>query len=213
MIFLSGCTASYELEIDDNMITEKLTFSEDTNYISSYTSPEKYLNSELQKIYENKKYTSYNISTNIDENITGIGEKKYLTFDKFKKNSILIGSVFNDAIIKTHLNETSILFKINKDITYFDENELYESFLDAIDIKIKIPYVIIDGNYDTYDGEYYIWEFSRKEDLRDIEISYKTDIIQKEKIGLIFRVILTIIVLSLIYVFWIMIKSRYEKKY
>lgn len=155
--FLSGCSANYYLEIDNSVIKEKLTLTNNTN------------NSEFNE-YVNKAMSTftninYNPYQNFFETETGEGFKAYdktlisngITLEtEYSISSFRLGTIINNCFDKINFQMTSSYFSVSTT----NEVKCINKFLgaDQIKITIKNKYMVEEHNADEKVGkDTYIW--------------------------------------------------------
>lgn len=207
LFFLTGCSASYELVIDKT-ITENINLNEDRKLIETYTTPDKFIEDEMSIINKDGNYFYYKKNTEVtDTDIIGNGKKTYNSFEKFKKNSIIINTMFKNIDYVKKIKTTRIVMEANEEFNYFDESTFCSAFIDNLDIKIKVPGEVISGNYDKVENGYYIWKCDKNSKIKDIELEYTN-----QTYNYIFLCLAIILVIG-IYLLMTYIKYKHDRKY
>jgi hypothetical protein len=210
--FMSGCSATYNLEFKNSRIYETTTIREDDmNNINS--------NSELKEDFET--YSKYYItSITADSNIGNekdftkkSSELKYYknrhrltnSFYELKYKYTFDISNYNEAYLPKYSleyfnflnNRDNYTISTGTNIRIFDEFE----YLDEITVHIKSNHVLIDTNADEVDGYNYYWYFDRdtKDKFVYLEVS-KTEKIFNYENEFVYGVIAAIITVLVIIV-------------
>lgn len=174
---LSGCTATYNLDISSNNFSESLNISSSSINISTYFAPAYYnsisydeydvdVNQKIDGIiYYNSTFDSSNVNfdykfTNKDFSRSNIANTFY-SFFVFKKYD------YNDDG-----KEDYYLLSTSNEFLAFD---LYNQ-LTEVTIKIKNNHEVISNNADEIDGNTYIW-YLTPNNISSINMVYNPDVI------------------------------------
>ena len=174
ILFLCGCTATYDLKISDETITETITVTgENDNEVSSI------------KTYPmiDTAYISDAVETEEHEKVPGVEYYDY----KLQNNSIIASYEFKDRYADSHAANycyPSFVFlegdensRINTTINFECLN--YYPDLNKVTINIDVPYTVVRHNATKVDGTVYTWVVERGESDAAIDIEYKAP--KKEK--------------------------------
>lgn len=174
---LSGCTATYNLDISSNNISESLNIYSSSIEKSDYFIPA-YYNSisddeydvdNNQKvdnvIYYNKKIDSNSINFNY-----------IFTNENFSKTNIA-NTFYSSFVFKQYDHDEDgkkdyYILSTTEDFSAFD---LY-SQLTEITIKIKNNHEVISNNADEVDGNVYTWHLA-KDNIKAINMVYNPEVI------------------------------------
>ena len=151
LFFLTGCSASYNLEIKDDMIYEKINIKElnvNQEVIDKLKSQNQYvlISKSLDLVYSK--------TTKINENDTIFTySHKYtpLEFSTSFSNKCFDVAKFND-------NSQTYSLYANKFNCFGDQEE----FADSYKINIKTDYNVINNNADKIKGNIYTWNFTKQ---------------------------------------------------
>lgn len=208
VMLLTGCTAEYNLSIDKELIVEELvTIKEDTYIIKTQTlDVENFLDSTVNNFKRDSKYDKYTYKKYTDDSNTSVEAKAiYLDFQDYLTNNIVRGQIFNDIDIVKENSTYRFVFKpkTSNEIEVFKETELYSNVVDEIQIKINIPFKVIESNYDKFDIDKneYTWTYKKDQHLKDVVIKFDItkQAVKKENTAIYFIavVIISIVLLSL----------------
>lgn len=214
VILLSGCTATYNLNIDKDGVNEEIVFSETKEELSTYTtSIYSFLDEELQNIKEEGKYNSYTMSVDVDSDYgSGIGNRKYSNFENYKNSSIILTEMFDNVSIEKNDNITTIIMSPKRDFEYFEDDSQYTSLLDQVKINITTPYEVTNSNADSSNEDTYTWTIKKKEALKEVRISYNTDINIISEIPITTWIIVGIVVSIIIISLYIYIRYKMNSR-
>lgn len=223
IIFLSfllcGCTANYNLSINDGTITENLN-------VISIPSPDvdNYINNNTKYPTPAKKSQKFDKYT--DEKLENVD---YYDVKKIQKDG-LVGLDYKYDFTFTNYNDSNIMnscfeyFKvINGDnmftISTSKGNKCMNEMVDVLNVNISTNYLVVDSNADTVNGHTYSWKINRDNykdkniyiKLNTVKRAEKTEeeIEQEENILKIFATVgIILIVFVVITVFVLMNKKR-----
>lgn len=171
LIFLSGCEVTYELTLNDNNITEKLTLIE-TN--SSLFDVQNDLGWTLRETFDSL-LTSDEFSDDI-YSVKSLNSEGQLGVEYYSSelDDIINSSAINQCYINPQMIEDENIITINTG-NNFKCYEYYEN-LETIKVVFKTNHKVISSNADIVEDNKYIWNIT-KEGNKQIEISYdKTDV-------------------------------------
>lgn len=166
LIFVSGCTANYELEIKSNKIKEKLTILEtnielfDKENDSGWT-----LRDSFEALLSKDEFSKN------DYSIKSLNNKEQLGVEYYNKK---LESMINSTILNQCYSNPSVIIDKNivkiKTGDSFECYELYEN-LESVKVTFKTNHKVIYTNSDLKQGNSYIWNITEKGN-KNIEISY-----------------------------------------
>lgn len=180
--FLSGCTATYTLNIDEEMSDELNIYMSDSEYKKFNSDPNNYLI--MQYANQDGGYDTYN-----GEKIDGLeyydmqkdDTKKNVTFtseidnDKFNEMT-LIKYTFRNYTIKATDDELYIK-------TYKGFDFIYDQ-LSSVKIILVSPYKVLYSNADSVNENKLIWNITKtNKENAYIEVNYATDMSFDEEIN------------------------------
>jgi len=176
LFLLCGCTAEVNLEIEDDLIKEKVTIDVEPSgdytmerlpkafrlYIPIYAKdilpdaePDRqikgvtYYNRKQERLNNGYRFTySYNFKLNKYEEARTI------------KNGFKSSNIFIDNVAKTILLSTD-----NSGMLYFSEEY---PLLNRVKINIKTNYKVEEHNADRVNGNIYTWEFTKNDNHKNI---------------------------------------------
>lgn len=174
---LSGCTATYNLNISSNNISESLNINGVSIDSSNYFIP----------VYYNSISTDqYDVDTN--QKIDGI---EYYKTSSSSNNFNLDYNFTNDDFLKSNIANTFVSSFVFKKYDYDDDGKkdyyvisttddfsafnLYNE-LNEVTIKITNNHEVISNNADEVDGNIYIWHF-KPNNTSSINMVYNPDVI------------------------------------
>ena len=154
MILLSGCSATYELEIGDGFVNEKTTLNLTDDEIVEF-------DSDGNNKYQNAYYNDSN-DTAAEGTTLPIKGVKYYDFSKngneisyeykYDYNNFIRSSASREGFLdyKFRVNNNEIHLKTSEGFA-LNEN------LSSVIIKIKSKYEVMNSNADKVDGDTLIW--------------------------------------------------------
>lgn len=203
-IILSGCSATYELELKNNNIKEKLTVLETDSTLfdkimdSGFTIREMFDATMYDDQFSND---DYQIKSLENQNQLGI-EYKTNNLEK-----IINSSVLNQCYIGAEVVEDNENIIINTGDN-FKCYEYYEN-LETIKISFKTNHDVIETNAMKIDGNEYIWNFDKNSD-KSIKIIVSKDA-NKGLFSYIYIIFPIVVILSIaIVLYYIYIKRKQE---
>lgn len=187
IILLTGCKATYNLEISqsgmkENLVIYATTISENSTiknyplvaYITENVNDD--YSNDLNILFEKiDGIDYYNDSISLDDQgFTTIKYKYNFDYDKFLDSSIINGSYDKIVLNKYDSNDDG-----KDDYTVFSTMGNFIPFeryntLENVTIKITCLFKMISHNADKVDGNTYIWNFT-KDNVKDINLVYDTN--------------------------------------
>lgn len=200
VFMLSGCTATYELEINSDGIREDLHLNASDNDIISFKKD--YIEHEGDiSIDEKPEYFICSHWSLSDDRVCSIFAKEavsgieYYNFDGNSNNFNFDYQFDFDEFYDSNIANsfyTKFLFK-KYDYDEDGENDYYmltttDDFtafdlhkqLTQVTIKIKVDYEVISNNADEVDGNVYIWNFTPN-NVSSIDLVYNPDVIVDDR--------------------------------
>lgn len=166
LIFLSGCTVDYNLEINDNQIKEETIMYEDSNDKMD----DEAINDDFKTAYpiyidedyvyydpftEQDGYEYYDKSMDKKNNLYVANYKAEYSLSDFKR-SRLINMSFKEFNVS--LNDNEKFVSTSTGLNFFDS---YNN-INQIDININVNnYTVTSNNADEINGNTYIWHFNK----------------------------------------------------
>lgn len=205
LLFLSGCTATYQLTLDDNKITEKLTLIETNSLLFDVKNDSGWA---LREIFEsltiNDEFAEENYSIKSLNNDNQLGVEYYSN----KTKKIINSSALNQCYINPQMTESENIVKINtgSDFKCYE----YYNTLDTVKVIFKTNHKVISSNADIVEGNKYIWNIT-KDGNKQIEISYDKTVINKNSMTIIIISVIVVLVILSIYYF-ISVKRKNENQ-
>ena len=172
IFFCFGCTAKYNLKINDDLsFEETITGLEDENFYDYFVSSKSdVINSVLSSYKGYLNSQSYNITSKSDDSLYGASAfKKYFSYKDFLNNS----KVYVPYYENFNVSEDNGIITISLNNKIIDDNFSNRYIVDDGEIVISLPFKVIDNNADKVDKKNgkYIWNFDLKED-KDIYIKF-----------------------------------------
>lgn len=196
IILLTGCQATYEININDNTISEKLKLIETNTSIFDVRDETGWTLRELYSsllVSDQFSSNNYNVKSLSNDNRLGVEYKS--------KN---LESVLNSSILNQCYINPSV--EVKNDIVYIDTGIQFQCFeyyetLESIKIVLKTNHKVVSTNASEQKGNSYIWNFTKDSDKR-IEVIYYQNEIKKsfDYITLIVIVFLVLCVGTLVYI-------------
>lgn len=179
IIFLSGCTAKYNLNIDSNLIaTEEVVLTEDNKILQTYTIDiGSYINESIDETIESEGYDNYFFSSEVGDNYSSITAKAtYLDLDEFSRNNKIKDYFFTDIIYSNISNIVNLKFLVKNKIDVLEDSGIYNALIDRADITITLPFEVIETNADQIDKttNSYTWNYLKNMPNKNIELTFNT---------------------------------------
>ena len=213
LVFCSGCSVEYNLDIDRNLdLNENINISattfDDSEQINNY---DKYLpidyTADEPKVFE-KKYDSieyYDINKSNDN----IKFSYNYDVDKFN-NNIFARNCYQYVTVMNTINEeeerNELILSTSKKFLCFD----YYDNLEDVTIKIKTKRKVYSNNADRVEGKTYIWNIN-KNNKEDSAINIIMDSSPKSSLSFLEKNLLWIIMAGILFicgVIYFVIKRR-----
>lgn len=172
LLFLSGCTATYEINIKNDKVTEKLRLIETNTAIFDVPNDTGWTIRETFESLINRddefSKSNYKVKSLNKENQLGI---EYSS----SNNSVLNSSILNQCYINPKVTIIDEIVTIDTG-TNFKCYEYYDN-LETIKIVLKTNHEVISTNADEQDGDSYIWNFT-KDSNKEIKVSYYEKVVK-----------------------------------
>lgn len=173
LLFLTGCTATYNVEIKDNTIKEHLNLVETNKAIFDIPNESGWT---LRGLFDS--YLSKDVYSKADYTIKSLNNNDRLGID-YKNNNLseiknlsLLNQCYNDY----YVSDTSDIVQISTGEN-FTCNDYYNN-LESFKVVIKTNHKVLSSNATRVEGNKYIWEIGSI-DSKNIEFSYSKDEIIK----------------------------------
>lgn len=214
IILLSGCTAEYNLDFDDDKFVESLNIETTSDHLD----------------YENVK--NYSWPKSIDYRITGASEAPekvegvtYYDYDSYEdeekagftysytmnaeqyRNSAIVHSCFSNVSLITNEKNSTYTLQTSNGFECFSK---YPP-LEKVTINIKTDKNVVDTNADSIKGNIYSWEITAgNASSKNIMLSTSTKEVVEEKET---NIILILIILAVFFIGIIVLIKVKNKKY
>lgn len=182
IFIITGCSATYNITIDESGINEELNINskttDESKQIYNYYLPLEYeIASNLKPDIENEKYDEVEYYDSKIVSINGFNSLRYnhkFTLDSYKKSSIINTCYpdFDYNLYKYNDKEENSYMRI---MTLSDPKcfEYYES-LENIEINITTNYEVVVNNADSIHNNTYTWNLT-PQNIKQIYLIYKID--------------------------------------
>ena len=172
LLILSGCTATYEININDDKIIEKLRLIEtNTTIFDKETDTGWTLRETFQSLLDNDdefSKSNYKVKSLNNDNQLGV------EYSSSSSESVLNSSILNQCYTNPKVNVVDDVITIDTG-NDFKCYEYYEN-LETVKVVLKTNHKVISTNADEQNGDTYIWNFS-KDSNKSINVSYyKSDV-------------------------------------
>lgn len=210
LILLTGCSATYDLYLDKNNITERTYIYDSTKKLEGleYYDMDKgneisidlYAN-EVAAFENNFKYEKEEIKTNNGNNF-GYRYNTSYKYNEFNKLSA-VAACYDKIEIK---NDDNISVKTSNEFKCFDKYSLLE------DVTIRIHYTgkVLNTNADKVENDIYIWKIT-KDNYKNSGIIFTAEKV-KTKIFSTFQIVGLIILTILIVITYLLYKRKNSGK-
>ena len=202
LLFLTGCTANYELQINNNKIKEKLTVLEtnlelvDIENDSGWTIRDSFESLLSKDEFGVKNYTIK--SLNNDEQLG-------IEYNSQKLESLENANVLNLCYTNPTITVDKNIVKI-KTGDNFECYDLYEN-LESVKVTFKTNHKVISTNADSKQGNKYIWNIT-EEGNKNIEITYDSS---KTTFNIVVYVCIFAAIIILVVLGYIIFRKIYKK--
>lgn len=213
LIFCSGCSAEYNLNIDKNDNFQEVIelTAEDGNDIEKIKSYQTYLpidkNADDAGVFENKvdgvSYYEYKKSTSGDKLSFNYSHR----FDTFQQDYITNNSYEYVTLTKDKDKLILSTSRINKAFERYDN-------LNSVTINITSRYKLVDTNADTHSNYKYTWVIDRtnyynKYLYLSLDTSNRKKTVAEEvnAIGIFAYLPLILIIMVIVFIVWLVVRS------
>lgn len=205
VLFLTGCTAQYDLTINAENIVEDVTVSLPKEILErDMLTP--YLSSNNNLVYPGSEFNDvYSTSLDEDNNNYYLSYNYTHDYDKFSQSLFLNRCYENVSVVN---NDNQIVLSTSD--TFMCLNMMDDGFyLDSADIRIQTDMEVVNNNADKVVGNTYIWNIdSDNYNNKSINIQIKKPVNVMEVVSdnetfylMLFIVIAILVVALLVYVF------------
>lgn len=196
-IFISGCSASYNLTIGDNYVQEDVSIVLDNN-------PDN-----LEIAERNRKAIYYKENAYYTRKINIKDNNIYLKlFYRYSFLEFRDANSFNQRFFYRNVSYNDNIFSLDcRNLRDYTTNVNF-------DIKIKTDRKVLKHNADSVKGNTYIWHVKYKEkDKLHVSIKIKTNELSKKAIAkkIILYILIGIGIISVIALGLLFMRSRYKK--
>ena len=189
LVFLTGCSATYNLKLDGNHISENIYTSVSSDELNKEYYGET-IDSKMEHIYNHPYPLRYNDYTPgySDDEVPQYGQYSIISYDYNSNNSSKIlnaigNFTFEDFEYSTAVNMCYDYVLVKRE-GY--ESSIYTSsvakcfenydYLDEVTINITLENTVTETNADMVDGNVYTWKINRDNySSKSIEIVFQTN--------------------------------------
>lgn len=207
LLFLSGCSATYELDVKGDKIKERLTLIETNQSLFDVPNDSGWT---LRQMFESLVNGIDNEFSVEDYSVKSLSDDNQLGVEYYsdEAENIINSSVINQCYTNPKVTKIDNTITINTG----DDFKCYQYYenLDEIKVIFKTNNKVISSNADMVEDDKYIWNIT-KEGNKQIEISYEEITPPKNNfIGII--IIVSIILIGCLIVYYIYIKKNKENE-
>lgn len=206
LFIVSGCTATYEVNLNDDKVIENLKISETNKQLfDSVGENGLTLRQNFKELAEPSIYSDHNYNVKVIEKEDELG----LEYSSSSANSIINSSIIQQCYINPNVKVIDDVVTINTGSNF--KCFQYYDILESVKVVFKTNHEVISTNADEVDGDSYIWNFNKNSN-KQIKISYYESKVKKEFNPL--WVIISIISIGLVsvLVLFIITKSKNNNK-
>lgn len=207
LLFLTGCTANYEITLKNNKIQEKLTLIETNQSLFEVENDTGWtLRQVFESLVENKsdEFSKEDYSVKSLNTDTQLGVEYNSNSTNALTNSSVINQCYTNPTIE--VEDNIVTFKTGDDFRCYE----YYDNLEYVNIILKIDYSVISSNADAVEDNKYIWNIT-KDGNKNIEISYEEYKVKDNNYMTIIFIGIIIIVVGII-LYYVYNKSKEENK-
>lgn len=220
LLALSGCSATYNIEIKDNKVYEYAKIWDSKEGIDNKIEKNGYsLKEEMDITFNNihdknngqeeVKTRSFNLNKINDDLYYGISYENSFDLEKYN-NSPLLQQCYKDVTI--NVEDNIIVINSSNYFNCFD----YYGYLDNVNIKLTTNYVSLSNNADKVNENEYNWIITKdnyKNKSIYIELDKTKYLLTEEKVDKLLNIILIILGgLALIFGIFVFIKIKKSNK-
>lgn len=208
MLFLSGCSATANLEIDkEGHVKDNVLFSEEISNVDVGDITEEEFLLEATDFYQNLyDLKNYRVTNEINNNkfVNGYSNINEQDFCSYFKSNNMISLVFQDV----ECVEKNSYYEVKANTKYFlnlnDEEESKE--LSELIITVKSENKIIDSNANEVENDIYTWRYSEynQNDIfylkikRNVITNYFSSKVEKGSISMLLAIVVVIVIIAII---------------
>ena len=197
VVICTGCNVKYTLTVNkDNTIEESTYAAEDYSFFENYphSSVGRIIGLLLQPHLDKLNSNEYNVETNIKSKSGGVRiTKTFDSIEEYSKNSLFY-SQFTDKI---DCNVDGNIVTLTAKGKFVGESQNQNKLpVSSAEIKIIVPFKVLESNADVVDGNEYIWNADTNE--REIKIVYDKSKENKKSNYSTFIIIGAIIIITII---------------
>lgn len=187
IIISTGCTAEYNLNIDNDLVIEESILIENSilDIKKQELDVDFFLDLNIDRYNSNNRYSMYMCEKEVnDDSAIVTANAIYLDFLSYKNTSPLIEEIFTNLNVVKNNNVYTLEYKAKSldNVEMFQSSDLYSSLIDEVNVNIKLPFRVMHSNADKYNVEdgIYTWKYSKNEPTKDINIEFD---VSKMRIG------------------------------
>lgn len=178
ILLFSGCTVNYKLTINSDLsANEEVVASELSNRLKLNTGlNEKEAVNYLYEMFDRKELnTKINYRTKnskVEATVTGYHDN----IDDYVSN--FTSDIFKEANLEKQDDIYTLSFDQTNKISKQESRSL---IYDKVNVKIVLPFKVIENNADKVKGNEYSWTLNKDEDLRKISIKFDSKSVKDSK--------------------------------
>lgn len=207
LLFLTGCSVSYEITLENNKIKERLTIVEKNQ---SLFDVENDTGSTLREIFDTLASEESDEFSVLDYSVESLNSDTQLGVEYYSDStqSLINSSAINQCYMnpKIQINDNIVTFNTGNDFTCYD----YYENLETINVVLTTEYKVLSSNADMVEGNKYIWNIT-KEGNKNIELSYEQYVFEDSPIGTIILVVALVVIFSLVALYVYKKKTKENK--
>lgn len=197
LIFLSGCTVNYNLNIDKDSLIESISGTVTNNEIMPEIEGKSDVNPKYYYLYLDDSALISDSNEKYIKNITDIENGKKFNFYYTYRNNYDKSKIINSCFENSNVTETDTYYNIEL------SGKFYCLFSDEIDINVISNYAVLESNAKEVNGNKYSWVIDGSNNVNiyltvSKEIKYEEPVKTKpistfQLVGLIIFVVLIVI--------------------
>ena len=171
IVICTGCNVKYSLTINkDNTIEESIYASEDYSFFENYphSSVGRVISFLIEPYLDKLNSNEYSVETNVKSKSGGVSiSKTFDSIEEYSKNTLF----YNQYTDKIDCNVDGNIVTLTVKGKFVGETQNQSKFpVSSAEIKINVPFKVLESNADIVDGNEYIWNVDKTE--REIKIVY-----------------------------------------
>lgn len=183
VLLFSGCTVNYKLTINSDLsINEEVIASESTNKLRINTGlNQKEAVDYLYEMFDRKGLDTKMNYTSDTSKVAATVTGSHTSIDDYINN--FTSDVVKEANLEKDGDIYTLTFNQTNKLTTKDTRSLV---YDKINVKVVLPFNVIENNADSVRNNEYTWSINKDEDLKNMSIKFDSKNIkdsQKIKIG------------------------------